>query len=98
MKRIDDGESGRRFGRRWPGWAAAAFGAAQAKLDPFLPYDVEDVAIEALEELAEVVTRVKTLDELKSLVASIAHHRAVSRLPEHFAARRGSRPTADGGR
>ena len=49
----------------WP----AAFGAAQAKLQPFLPGDVEDVAIEALEELVEVVTRVKTVEELKPLVA-----------------------------
>ena len=74
----------------WP----AAFGAAQAKLQPFLPGDVEDVAIESLEELVEVVTRVKTVEELKPLVASIAHHRAVSRLREHFAAKRGSGQTA----
>jgi RNA polymerase sigma factor (sigma-70 family) len=74
----------------WP----AAFGAAQLKLQPFLPGDVEDVAIEALEQLVELVPQVKTVEELKPLAASIAHHRAVSRLREHFAAKRGSGQTA----
>ena len=77
------------FAWLWP----AAFGAAQAKLQPFLPGDVEDVAIEALEELIEKVRGVRAVEELKPLVASIAHHRAVSRLRQHFAAKRGSGQT-----
>ena len=73
----------------WP----AAFGAAHVTLQPYLPADVEDVAIEALEELVEKVREVKSVEELKPLVASIAHHRAVSRLRQHFAAKRGSGQT-----
>ena len=73
----------------WP----AAFGAAQLKLQPWLPADVEDVAIEALEELVEKVRQVKTVEELRPLAASIAHHRAVSRLREFFAAKRGAGKT-----
>ncbi len=69
----------------WP----AAFGAAHVTLQPFLPADVEDVTIEALEELVEQVREVKSVEELKPLVASIAHHRAVSRLRQHYAAKRG---------
>lgn len=93
LKALQSGDAGAwdaAFRWLWP----AAFGAAQAKLQPFLPGDVEDVAIEALEELIEVVMRVKTVEELKPLVASIAHHRAVSRLREHFATKRGSGQTA----
>ncbi|MGA2177018.1 MAG: RNA polymerase sigma factor [Verrucomicrobiota bacterium] len=69
----------------WP----AAYGAAQIQLEPYLPADVEDVAIEALEELVEKVQEVNSVEELKPLAASIAHHRAVSRLRRHFAAKRG---------
>ena len=73
----------------WP----AASGAARVTLQPYLPAEVEDVAIEALEELVEKVREVKSVEELKPLVASIAHHRAVSRLRQHFAAKRGSGQT-----
>jgi RNA polymerase sigma factor (sigma-70 family) len=73
----------------WP----TAFAVAKLKLAPFLPEDVEDVAIEALEELVEKVREVKTVEELKPLLASIAHHRAVSRLREHFAKKRGAGQT-----
>jgi len=69
----------------WP----AAFGAAHVTLQPYLPADVEDVTIEALEDLVEQVRQVKSVEELKPLVASIAHHRAVSRLRQHYAAKRG---------
>jgi RNA polymerase sigma factor (sigma-70 family) len=69
----------------WP----AAFGAAQATLLPFLPAEVEDVAIESLEALVEKVRELKSVEELKPLVASIAHHRAVSLLRERFAKKRG---------
>jgi RNA polymerase sigma factor (sigma-70 family) len=73
----------------WP----AAFAVAQLKLKPFLPGDVEDVAIEALEELVEKVREVAHVEELKPLAASIAHHRAVSRLRERFAKKRGAGQT-----
>ena len=69
----------------WP----AVFAVAQLKLRPFLPGEIEDTAIEALEDLVEKVREVKTVEELKPLVASIAHHRAVSLLRQRFAKKRG---------
>ena len=69
----------------WP----AAFGAAQVTLQPYLPAEVEDVAIESLEALVEKVRELKSVEELKPLVAGIAHHRAVSLLRERFAKKRG---------
>ncbi|MEI9961011.1 MAG: hypothetical protein WDM76_07710 [Limisphaerales bacterium] len=65
----------------WP----TVFAVAQLKLQPYFPNEVEDVAIEALEELVEKVRVVKSAEELKPLAASIAHHRAVSLLRERFA-------------
>ena len=83
----------------WP----TAFAVAQLKLQPYFPNEVEDVAIEALEELVEKVREVKAVEELKPLAASIAHHRAVSLLRERFAKKRGEgktesldAPTEDG--
>jgi len=73
----------------WP----AAFGAAQVTLQPYLPAEVEDVAIESLEALVEKVRELKSVEELKPLVASIAHHRAVSLLRERFAKKRGQGKT-----
>ena len=73
----------------WP----AAFAVAQLKLQPFLPQDVEDVAIEALEALVEKVRELRSVEELKPLVASIAHHKAVSRLRGAFSQKRGSGQT-----
>jgi len=73
----------------WP----AAFGAAQVTLQPYLPAEVEDVAIESLEVLVEKVREVNSVEGLKPLVASIAHHRAVSLLRERFAAKRGAGKT-----
>jgi RNA polymerase sigma factor (sigma-70 family) len=70
----------------WP----TAFAVAQLKLQPFFPEDVEDVAIEALEEVVGKVREMKSTEELKPLVASIAHHRAVSLLRERFARKRGA--------
>ena len=49
----------------WP----AAFGAAQVTLQPYLPAEVEDVAIESLEALVEKVRELKSVEELKPLVA-----------------------------
>jgi RNA polymerase sigma factor (sigma-70 family) len=68
----------------WP----VAFAVAQLKLQPYFPDEAEDVAIEALEELVPKVREVKTVEELRPLAASIAHHRAVSLLRERFAKKR----------
>ena len=73
----------------WP----VAYAAAQAKLQPFLPNEVEDVAIQTLEELVEAVRDGKPVEELKPLAATIAHHRAVSLLRERFAKKRGAGKT-----
>lgn len=69
----------------WP----VVFAVAQTRLGTVLPADVEDVAIESLEEMVEAARMVKRVEELKSLAASVAHNRAVSRLREHFAQKRG---------
>lgn len=83
----------------WP----TAFAVAQLKLQPFLPDEIEDVAIESLEALVEKVREIKAVEELKPLAAGIAHHRAVSLLRERFAKKRGEgktesldAPTAEG--
>jgi RNA polymerase sigma factor (sigma-70 family) len=73
----------------WP----TAFAVARLKLQPYFPNEVEDVAIEVLEELVEKVQEVKSPEELKPLAASIAHHRAVSLLRERFAKKRGEGKT-----
>lgn len=73
----------------WP----TVFAVAQLKLQPFLPDETEDSAIEALEELVDKVRAVKSAEELKPLAASISHHRAVSRLREQFAKKRGAGKT-----
>ena len=77
------------FGWLWP----TVFAVAQLKLQPYFPSEVEDVAIESLEELVEKVRAVKSSEELKPLAASIAHHRAVSLLRERFAKKRGEGKT-----
>lgn len=73
----------------WP----TVFAVAQLKLQPYFPNEIEDVAIESLEELVEKVHAVKSPEELKPLAASIAHHRAVSLLRERFAKKRGEGKT-----
>lgn len=73
----------------WP----TVFAVAQLKLQPYFPNEVEDVAMEALEELVEKVREVKTTEELKPLAASIAHNRAVSLLRSRFAKKRGEGKT-----
>jgi len=73
----------------WP----TVFAVAQLKLQSYFPSEIEDIAIEALEELVEKVRAVKSADELKPLAASIAHHRAVSLLRERFAKKRGEGKT-----
>jgi RNA polymerase sigma factor (sigma-70 family) len=73
----------------WP----TVFAVAQLKLQPYFPNEIEDVAIESLEEMVEKVRAVKSSEELKPLAASIAHHRAVSLLRERFAKKRGEGKT-----
>ena len=73
----------------WPVVLAVAQGTLQA----YLPADVEDAAIEALEDLVELVPQVRSAEELKPLAASVAHRRSVSRLREHFAKKRGAGQT-----
>lgn len=73
----------------WP----TAIAVAKFKLEQYQPGEIEDTAIEALEEIVERVHRVKQVKELKPLVASIAHHRAVSHLRERFAQKRGAGQT-----
>jgi RNA polymerase sigma factor (sigma-70 family) len=87
------------FNWLWP----AVFAVAKLKLQPYFPNEVEDVAIESIEQLVEKVRWVKSVEELKPLAASIAHHRAVSLLRGRFAKKRGEGKTdsldaqADGG-
>lgn len=77
------------FGWLWP----AVFAVAKLKLQPYLPNEVEDVAIESIEQLVEKVRRVKSVEELKPLAASIAHRRSVSLLRKRFAKKRGEGKT-----
>jgi RNA polymerase sigma factor (sigma-70 family) len=77
------------FGWLWP----TVFTVANLKLQPYLPNEVEDVAIESIEQLVKKVRGVKSVEELKPLAASIAHHRAVSLLRERFAKKRGEGKT-----
>jgi RNA polymerase sigma factor (sigma-70 family) len=89
LKALQEGDAGAwdaAFDWLWP----TAFTVAQQKLQPFFPEDIEDVAIEALEELVERVPSLKSAEELKPLTASIAHNRAVSLLRERFARKRGA--------
>ena len=88
LKSLQQGDSAawdEAFRWLWP----TVFAVARLKLQPFFPNEVEDVAIEALEELVEKVRVIKAAEELKALAASIAHHRAVSLLRERFAKKRG---------
>src|SRR5262249_34670412 len=72
------------FAWLWP----AASAVAKLKLQPYLPNEVEDVAIESIEQLVGKVPGVKSVEELRPLAASIAHHRAVSLLRARFAKKR----------
>ena len=77
------------FNWLWP----TVFAVAKLKLQPYFPNEVEDVAIESIEQLVEKVRGVKSVEELKPLAASIAHNRAVSLLRERFAKKRGEGKT-----
>ena len=73
------------FAWLWP----TVFAVAKLKLQPYLPNEIEDVAIESIEQLVNKVPNVKSVEELRPLAASIAHHRAVSLLRKRFAKKRG---------
>ena len=77
------------FAWLWP----AVFAVAKLKLQLYLPNEIEDVAIESIEQLVGKVREVKSVEELKPLAASIAHNRAVSLLRERFAKKRGEGKT-----
>ena len=77
------------FNCLWP----TVFAVAKLKLQPYFPNEVEDVAIESIEQLVKKVPEVKSVEELKPLAASIAHNRAVSLLRERFAKKRGEGKT-----
>lgn len=77
------------FSCLWP----TVFAVAKLKLQPYLPNEVEDVAIESIEQLVAKIPGVESVEELKPLAASIAHHRAVSLLRERFAKKRGEGKT-----
>jgi RNA polymerase sigma factor (sigma-70 family) len=89
LKTGDAGAWDEAFAWLWP----AVFAVAKLKLQPYLPNEVEDVAIESLEQLVAKVPGVKSVEELKPLAASIAYHRAVSLLRERFAKKRGEGKT-----
>jgi RNA polymerase sigma factor (sigma-70 family) len=77
------------FSWLWP----TVLTVAKLKLQPYLPNEVEDVAIESIEQVVAKVPEVKSVEELKPLAASIAHNRAVSLLRERFAKKRGEGKT-----
>ncbi len=89
LQQGDTAEWGLAFPWLWP----AAFGSAQAVLQVRHGNEVEDVAIESMEELVEKVRGLGSAEELKPLLAKIAHNRAVSRLRELYAVKRGAGQT-----
>ena len=60
LQRGDPEASDGAFRWLWP----VAFAVAELKLKPFLPGDVEDVAIETLEEIVDKVCEVERVEEL----------------------------------
>jgi DNA-directed RNA polymerase specialized sigma24 family protein len=65
-------------------------GAAHARLGATFPEEIEDVAIEALEEIAAKVSQVKAVEEFPKLARSIAGNLAVSRWRSLTAQKRGA--------
>ncbi len=70
-----------------------ALAGARAKLEAYFPGEVEDIALEALEELVEKKEGVTSLDHLRNLTISIAHGRAISLLRKRFSKKRGAGET-----
>ncbi len=69
----------------WP----VVFSAAKLKLGDHFLNEIEDIAIEALEDLIEKVGEVKDVGELKPLAACIARNKAVNFLRARLAQKRG---------
>jgi len=89
LKSGDAGAWDETFSWLWP----TVLMVAKIKLQPYFPDEVEDVAIESIEQLVEKVNGLKSVEELKPLAASVAHNRAVSLLRERFAKKRGEGKT-----
>ena len=70
----------------WP----VALAVAHARLGATFPEEIEDVAIEALEETAAKASQVKSVEEFPKLARSIAENRAVSRWRRLTAQKRGA--------
>ena len=70
-----------------------AMAVARNKLQPYFPGDVEDVALEAMEALIDQVSRLKRAEELKPLLASISHNKAVDHLKKMYSEKRGGGQT-----
>jgi RNA polymerase sigma factor (sigma-70 family) len=85
LRQGDSGSWNTVFDWLWP----KALATAKSTLSPFFPSEVEDAAIEGLEELVEKVQDVETVEELRPLTGGITHNRAVSLLRERFAKKRG---------
>lgn len=68
------------------GIALAAAGQAHPALSP---QDREDVAIESITALMERIGQVKTVAQLRSLVAVIAHHKAIDLARQRFSQKQG---------
>lgn len=62
---------------------------ARNKLQPYLPCDVEDVALEAMEALIDYVPKLKRAEELKPMLAAISHNKAVDHLKKMYGEKRG---------
>jgi len=73
------------FSRTYP----VAFDAARVRLGDTLRTECEDVAIEALAEIVGKVESLESENELKPLVAAIAHNIATDKLRKLYAAKRG---------
>jgi len=68
-----------------------AYEVAESKLGGILPQDVEDVAIRSFEALVPKIGQVKSVDELRPLIASIAYYKAMDRLRRHYGPDGGAR-------
>lgn len=77
------------FRRLYP----CAFAAAQHPSAALSPSDAEDIAIEALSQLAGKVAEVKRFEELKALTVTIAVRRAISLQRKRYAEKRGANQT-----
>jgi RNA polymerase sigma-70 factor (ECF subfamily) len=78
------------FRRLYP----CAFAAARHPSAALSPSDAEDVAIEALSQLAARIAEVKRFEELQALTVTIAVRRAISLQRKRYAEKRGGNQTS----